>query len=151
MSLTDFYHELVVSSNSSVAVLEIADQHCAPKFGFIQNGQTEMSVMGLFHFLRLEMTCFPEGNVTLLARALVSDIQMVGLSPADFPVPSTTIDVMFRGCVAGETVDDASCLQCPPGSYLLEFDSTRNDVECIACPSGAEECHGNQIVLKSGD
>jgi hypothetical protein len=150
-SLRDYYHQLAVSSNSSMASLEVEAQQCFPKFGFIQSGQVEQAVMGEFHFLNLEMTCYPEGNVTLLAQALVVDIASIGLSPADFPVPQAQIEVVFRACVAGETVRDASCLECGEGFYLLEFEKSLAGITCTACPGEAELCHGNQIILKPGN
>ena len=146
--LQDYYYELAVSSNTSVARVEIVHQNCFPKFGYIQGGDVVQSSEGVFNFMDLHVACYPEGNVTLLVSAVVSDVASIGLNAMDFPIPEAHIEVSFRGCVAGEVIDDASCLECAEGYYLLKYESSKQS--CAVCAGEAERCFANQIILQPG-
>jgi hypothetical protein len=112
--------------------------------GYVTGGVVVQVVEGFANFSSMFAYCAPGYTLT---------VNVVCPMPT---LLSTRVDFGFRACVRGEYYADRVCSQCELGTYSLTDPNTTGlsqlsqiDV-CKECPSGARRCHGDELVLRSG-
>lgn len=113
--------------------------------GYLLGQSTVVATDGTAHFDAIELSCMPQGNLTLnfevvsatYSSAVLSGDAMNLMNKSAVSVDAS-IDVYFRPCVNGEYYSDGECFSCPVGTYSLQIDSVDYRLtECREAPANS--------------
>ena len=103
------------------------------------------SSYGVFNLTDVTFFGEPGSDATLVISSPFID-GTLELADPDYSIAPT---ISFRSCLSGEEfTSDGQCLECSPGSYLIEAPSS--PTTCLICPYNAECFGGNKVSPKPG-
>jgi len=131
--LVDHYGHIVSIDNLSGAQLFADDS--VIKIG----GTTQvLAIAGVFTFTQLVFSGIPTSTQNFKITTTGVDINLKILSgDVTSYYPTVVVQVIFRECVMGETIQGIDCYVCPSGTYSLDPKEP-----CNSCPSHLT-CYGN--------
>ena len=164
----DYYNRTV---GDATLILDVAEHDCLEVKNPYVSGTSVSSTMTRGHTILtdLEAHCYPHGSLYMRITVPVDPIPSSLSASAEssgscsssssdtssYALTASTF-LTFRGCRAGEYIENGNCVMCPNSTYSLipiSTDSTVTDSSlCQSCVSstGVLECYGNTLVLEQG-
>lgn len=151
--LFDHYHQRVqLSAGLATVAIDSTSVKCGSKLATL-NGEdvlTQGVVInglqnGTIAFEHLLVYCTPRGSLDVIVSVQSSAFSTVTKQSLSI---STSTNLTFRACQAGEYSDGQECLECPMYSYKL----VANEDACTGCSDmhGVEYCFGSTMVIFPG-
>ena len=138
VALVDHYGNVVVADSSSAAVLKSTDLNQVAAVGSVQ----ALAKKGVFEFRNVSFLGLPDTlqRIQVYSAAINPHLKVLNNDPNAY-YPSVTIELRFRNCTLGETLQSLTCYVCPGGTYSLN-----PDLPCKTCPLHAV-CLGNWTMV----
>jgi len=138
IALIDHYGNIVTTDNSSTAQLVSSDLSKVSFIGILD----VLAVKGVFEFVNIQASGVP--TTTQRVNVTTSGVQMwlknFSSDPTEY-YDTVAVDLTFRSCKLGESLQGIVCYVCPEGTYSLD-----PDLPCQTCPQHAT-CLGNWTIL----
>lgn len=138
IALVDHYDHVVTSDNSSTAQVVSNDLSKLNLLGVLE----VVAVKGVFGFTNIKLSGVPTSTQRLTVTTTGVQLWLKNFSsdPLDYH-DAVAVDLTFRSCQIGETLQGIACYVCPEGTYSLD-----PNLPCNTCPMHAT-CLGNWTMV----
>jgi len=138
IALVDHYAHVVASDNSSTSQVVSSDLSQLSLLGVLE----VVAVKGVFEFTKIKLSGVPTTTQRLTVATSGVQLWLKNFSsdPLDY-YDTVAIDLTFRPCQIGESLQGIACYVCPEGTYSLD-----PDLPCSTCPIHAT-CLGNWTMV----